>query len=92
MMFGSRRWKSRSALLCLAVAPSLLAAQQAAAPTQPRADLILVNGRVLTVDASDRVAQAVALAGNKIIAVGTNAEVQRVPRRMPDVLISRGAP
>jgi len=85
-MFGSRRWKSRTALVCLAVAPSLLAAQQsaapsaapAAAPTQPRADLILVNGRVLTVDASDRVAQAVALAGNKIIAVGTNAEVQRV--------------
>ena len=28
---------------------------------QPRADLILVNGRVLTVDASDRIAQAVAI-------------------------------
>ena len=75
----TRSWKSRTALLCLAVAPSLLAAQQAAPqPAQPRADLILVNGRVLTVDANDRVAQAVALAGNTIIAVGTNAEVQRL--------------
>ena len=44
---------------------------------QPRADLILVNGRVLTVDATDRVAQAVAIAGNRIVAVGTNAEVAR---------------
>lgn len=44
---------------------------------QPRADLILVNGRVLTVDPSDRVAQAVGIAGNHIVAVGTNAEVER---------------
>jgi predicted amidohydrolase YtcJ len=45
---------------------------------QPRADLILVNGRVLTVDASDRIAQAVAVAGSRIIAVGTTAEVERL--------------
>jgi predicted amidohydrolase YtcJ len=43
----------------------------------PRADIILVNGRVLTVDASDRVAQAVAISGNRIIAVGSTAEVER---------------
>jgi predicted amidohydrolase YtcJ len=45
---------------------------------QPRADLILVNGRVLTVDASDRIAQAVAIAGSRIVAVGSTAEVERV--------------
>jgi len=44
---------------------------------QPRADLVLVGGRVLTVDSSDRIAQAVAIAGNRIIAVGTTAEVNR---------------
>ena len=44
----------------------------------PRADLLLVNGRVLTVDAADRVVQAVAIAGNRIIAAGSNAEVERV--------------
>jgi predicted amidohydrolase YtcJ len=34
------------------------------------ADLILVNGTILTVDASDRIAEAVAIRGDKIIAVG----------------------
>ena len=40
------------------------------------ADLILVNGRILTVDSVDRVAQAVAIRGDKIIAVGTDAEIE----------------
>jgi predicted amidohydrolase YtcJ len=52
-------------------APAALAAQQ------PRADLILVNGRVLTVDPADRVVQAVGVAGNRIVAVGTTVEVER---------------
>jgi predicted amidohydrolase YtcJ len=42
-----------------------------------RADLVLYHGIVLTVDASDRVAQAVAVAGQRIIAVGSDAEVLR---------------
>ena len=48
------------------------------AQQQPRADLILVNGHVITVDANDRIAQAVGVAGNRIVAVGTTAEVERV--------------
>ncbi len=36
----------------------------------PPPDLILVNGTVLTVDATDRIARAVAIQGDKIIAVG----------------------
>jgi predicted amidohydrolase YtcJ len=47
------------------------------AAQQPRADLILVNGRVLTVDANDRVAQAVGIAGSRIVAVGSTADVER---------------
>jgi len=47
------------------------------AAQQPRADLILVNARVLTVDPADRVVQAVGIAGNRIVVVGTNAEVER---------------
>jgi hypothetical protein len=41
----------------------------------PTATIIFTNGRILTVDARDRVAQAVAIAGNRIIAVGTTAEI-----------------
>jgi predicted amidohydrolase YtcJ len=45
---------------------------------QPRADVSLVNGRVLTVDSSDRIAEAVAITGNRITAVGTTADVERL--------------
>ena len=56
----------------------ILAAVSPDAAAQTRADLLLVNGRVLTVDSADRVAQAVGIAGNRIVAVGTTAEVERV--------------
>ena len=55
----------------------LLVAAGSNAAAQTRADLLLVNGRVLTVDSADRVAQAVGIAGNRIVIVGTTAEVER---------------
>lgn len=45
---------------------------------QPRPDVILVNAHVITVDSSDHIAQAVAIAGNRIVAVGTTADVERL--------------
>jgi len=41
-----------------------------------QADLILVHGQVLTVDAHDSVAQAIAVRGDVILKVGSDAEVQ----------------
>ena len=41
------------------------------------ADLLLINGRVLTLDVHNSVAQAVAVRDGKIVAVGTNAECRR---------------
>ena len=55
-----------------------LGAPSSATAQQPRADLLLVNGRVLTVDADDRVAEAIGVAGNRIVAVGSTAEVARL--------------
>jgi len=46
------------------------------APDEPAPDLILVNGTVITVDASDRIAEAVAVRGNRISAVGTTAAIE----------------
>ena len=40
-------------------------------------DLILLNGKILTVDAKDSVVEAVAIAKGKIVAVGSSAEIQR---------------
>jgi predicted amidohydrolase YtcJ len=67
------------ALKSLAVAAGT-AALVAGAPLHgqnPRADLVLLNGKVITVDAGDRIAQAVAIVSGKIVAVGTNDDVGR---------------
>jgi predicted amidohydrolase YtcJ len=56
------------ALAVLALLPAGLAAQQAA-------DLILYNGKILTVDKDFTITQAVAVTGNKITAVGDDAAV-----------------
>lgn len=53
-----------------ATAPGVSFAQQAA-------DLVLVNGKIVTVDKNFSVKQAVAIAGGKFIAVGTNEEIRR---------------
>ena len=45
---------------------------------QNPADLIIVNGKVLTVDAKNSVAEAVAVRGNTIAAVGTTADIRKL--------------
>ncbi len=46
--------------------------------SSPRADLILHGGKVVTVDPEFRIAEAVAVQGGRIAAVGSNAEVMRL--------------
>jgi hypothetical protein len=41
------------------------------------ADLVLLNGKIITVDSADRVAQALAVRGGRIVAVGGDAEIAR---------------
>ena len=55
-----------------------LAGTRAVLPSsaQSAAEVVLQNGKVLTVDANDSIAEAVAIAGGKIIAVGSNAAVR----------------
>lgn len=49
------------------------------APTfgdEPRkADVIIHNAKVITIDANDRITEAIAIAGDRILAVGTKAEI-----------------
>lgn len=42
------------------------------------ATIVFMNGEVLTVDSLDTVKQAVAISGNKITAVGSNAEIEKL--------------
>ncbi len=46
-------------------------------PKVPKADLVLTNGNVITVDDSRPKAQAVAVTGDTITAVGTNEEISK---------------
>ncbi len=55
---------------CGVVATAWLLVTTARSPqAQTAADLVLVNGRILTVDATDSVAQAVAAAGGTIVEI-----------------------
>jgi predicted amidohydrolase YtcJ len=56
-----------------AVQHSATQAAPAGSPTR-----ILVNGKILTMDASDRVAEALAIKDSEIVAVGSNADIKKL--------------
>src|SRR5262245_38070800 len=68
----------------------LAGAPRAQPPAPPPADLVLVNGRVVTVDAADWVAQAVAVAGGRIAAVGTTDQIRARVGQRTEVVDLRG--
>src|SRR5262245_51806238 len=59
-------------LLCIIAAAALLYSQN----TAP--DLILTNGKIITVDERFTIAQAVAIRGERIAAVGSNQEITQL--------------
>ena len=65
----AKKLMSLAALLALSFAAAGLQAQQAAP------DLILSNGKIITVDQRFSIAQAVAIRGDRIVAVGTSQEI-----------------
>ncbi|MCA1685975.1 MAG: amidohydrolase [Planctomycetia bacterium] len=62
--------------ICLAGLTGLIPAQPCGAQGVPGADLVIRNARVITVDGRDRIAEAVAVRGDRVVAVGSNAEVE----------------
>src|SRR5262245_22225833 len=68
----------RQSLIGSAIAGALLAAALGANAQQAQphefADLVLSNGKVITVDAQDTIARSVAVVGNRIVAVGDVAD------------------
>jgi len=54
------------------------------------ADLVLLDGKVQTVDAKNSVAETVAVEGNRILAVGTNGEVSGAIGEGTEVIDLRG--
>lgn len=60
-----------------AVAGCLVGCARPQPPADP-ADVVLLNGRVLTVDPQDSVAEAVAIDNGKVVAVGTSIAIRRL--------------
>src|SRR5690348_4701090 len=67
---------------CITLAPTmkiilslLMLVGLASAQSQPAADLVISNAKVWTVDASHPEAEAVAILGDRIVAVGSNQDV-----------------
>jgi len=76
---------------CLIAAALSLPAVRANAQAVARsATLAIVNARVVTVDSAKPDAEAVAMAGNRILVVGTNAEVQRLVGAATKVIDANG--
>ncbi len=63
---------------------------QVLSATTPTADLVFVNGKIITVNSSDEVVEALATAGNRILRVGSRASVQRTISRGTGVVDLRG--
>jgi predicted amidohydrolase YtcJ len=77
-----------TALALTLVAPIriLLGEVQTQIPTQT-ADLLLLHGHIITVDANDSIAQAIAIRNGVIVKVGTDAEILAFARNTPGVRV-----
>ena len=64
-------------LLSLALLANLVAVPPALAQEAQDADVVFVNGRIYTADPKDRVVSAIAVEGNRFLAVGSDIEVKR---------------
>src|SRR5512144_996093 len=71
-MAKSRLLAAIGTLLAVAGAGATICAQQ------PAPDLVLSNGKIVTVDDRFSIAQAVAVRGDRIVAVGSNADINRL--------------
>ncbi len=68
----------------------LLVITLSACKTETPADMILTNGKILTVDANFTIAEAMAIKGDKIIAVGTNREIKKLADRDCKIIDAAG--
>ena len=77
MANSAKAWLVCTSLLALLVSGAHRSTT-VSAPAETAADLLLVNGKIITMDASDSVAQAVAIRGGKILAVGSSDDIRKL--------------
>lgn len=77
-------------LLGICAVVGLLGAGSGTKAQTPPADLIVVNGKVLTVDARNSRAEAVAIRGGRFTAVGSNADIRKLAGPQTRVIDAQG--
>ena len=65
-------------LKCALLVGAIVGASFAVHGQQSPPDTILTNGKIITVDETFSIAQAVAVRGSRIVAVGTTQEISRL--------------
>ena len=55
-----------------------------------KADLIVINANIITMDSSNTRAEALAVAGDRVLAVGTSADIQRYAGNETEVIDAEG--
>src|SRR5690349_5021139 len=65
-------------LLTAVITIAALAAQRPSLPTPPSPDLVLFNGKIITVDSGFSIHSAVAIIGDRILAVGNDDQMRTV--------------
>ncbi len=68
----------------------VMPARALAASTGPSADLVLLHGRIHTVDPNRSVVQALAVRGNTIVAVGSDVDISALARPRAHIVDLRG--
>ena len=80
--------------IVLALLLTFAFASQVVAGTSPYAETVIINGQVITADNDDpsqvTIAEAVAIQGDKILAVGSNAEIQALVADWTEVIDAKG--
>ncbi len=73
-------WKGAMALavLCAVVGTFQIVRPSLLAQSNDRADLVFSNGKIVTVDDRFTIAQAIAIKGDRIVAVGSSEEISRL--------------
>src|SRR3974390_3708234 len=79
------------AIVSLSVIPGLtvgvgIVLLPSASVAQDTADLLLTNGKIVTVDDRFTIAQALAIKGQRIVAVGSTAEIDKLKGPPPRVI------
>src|SRR5437773_1242775 len=80
----------RAAVVCVGVCAALIVALRARQQATGPVDLILTNGKIITVDPSDSIAQALAIRNGTIAAVGSNEQVRALSGPQTRVLDLNG--